>query len=468
MLQLEGRLPALIIDPDSSFLEAIKTDPVSSLAPPRLASNAEEARRLLTESRMRFVGIFVNPRISEPGGLAVLRCAHQHHAGTPIFLLCESETPFSNSELRRLAVQNTIKKPATYSEILALVAPILPSFNPSAALAIAAQNSDPLQQELIIEDDVFSPIHIDQFLSGHTSFFDVYVRLKGGRYIKILQAGDSFSEERITSYLSKGVKAFFIRKDTREQYISYCDTLATALLESNKAPIGLKVSQVLNAGDETLRFLMNRGLNADRIKFAAKFARNIKRLVEELRLGSNPAIQDHLKDASVFDHAIGAGLIGGLLLPELKMDFERVQLNLGLAILLHDVGLAADAIHLEDKDPETMTVVEKRIYYAHPRVGARILASMPGIDGAVVQAIEQHHERRDGKGFPRQQQAGQINLLSEIVGISDEFARLIRQAANDPAIRPLAVMEAKALSGFSFMVGQAFENLFRTRSRSPS
>ena len=46
----------------------------------------------------------------------------------------------------------------------------------------------------------------------------------------------------------------YLRKDVQETYLKYCDHLARSLLLIENAPIELKQSQILNAGEETNKF----------------------------------------------------------------------------------------------------------------------------------------------------------------------------------------------------------------------
>ncbi len=88
-------MKALIVDPDPEFLDSIAKDakglhgPRLSALEPLLALTGADAQRLLSERDCELAGIFVNPRVARPGGISVIRCAHQLRPGTPIFLLSD-------------------------------------------------------------------------------------------------------------------------------------------------------------------------------------------------------------------------------------------------------------------------------------------------------------------------------------------------------------------------------------------
>jgi HD-GYP domain-containing protein (c-di-GMP phosphodiesterase class II) len=87
---------------------------------------------------------------------------------------------------------------------------------------------------------------------------------------------------------------------------------------------------------------------------------------------------------------------------------------------LHDIGMLAvpDAALLKRT---ALTPAELDEIREHPWLGERIVATMPGLDGICRQVIGSHHERWDGKGYPRGQRAEEIPVAARIFGIADSF-----------------------------------------------
>ena len=79
---------------------------------------------------------------------------------------------------------------------------------------------------------------------------------------------------------------------------------------------------------------------------------------------------------------------------------------------------------------------------------------------AIAQAVAQHHVRRNKKGFPALGSAMKMNRIAEIVGVADEFVRLIGKAESDPSIDPIRVMESEHLPNFSRQMIVAFQAAF--------
>ncbi len=96
--------------------------------------------------------------------------------------------------------------------------------------------------------------------------------------------------------------------------------------------------------------------------------------------------------------------------PEEKKQFIR-------AALLHDLGKIAipDAILLKNGK---LTPEEWRIMETHVWVGFSLLRRMQGL-GDVAEIVLSHHERFDGKGYPRALKGEEIPLGARIFAVAD-------------------------------------------------
>jgi HD-GYP domain-containing protein (c-di-GMP phosphodiesterase class II) len=103
--------------------------------------------------------------------------------------------------------------------------------------------------------------------------------------------------------------------------------------------------------------------------------------------------------------------------------------------LAHDIGKARLPHSVLDK-PDTPTGPEWRILYSHPEHGAEICAPLRDWLGDWWLAIEQHHERFDGTGYPRGLAGHDISYGARIVAVADSFdtmtsARSYRRPMSD-------------------------------------
>jgi putative nucleotidyltransferase with HDIG domain len=98
------------------------------------------------------------------------------------------------------------------------------------------------------------------------------------------------------------------------------------------------------------------------------------------------------------------------------------QLNeLGYAALLHDVGEIKIPQAILDKHHRSLTDDEKKIMEMHTQYGAEILRKNLEIPDVAAKVAHSHHERVNGKGYPRGLKGSEIDLFSKIVCIVDVY-----------------------------------------------
>jgi HD-GYP domain-containing protein (c-di-GMP phosphodiesterase class II) len=122
---------------------------------------------------------------------------------------------------------------------------------------------------------------------------------------------------------------------------------------------------------------------------------------------------------------------------------ERLRL-LGLALLVMDVGtvrLPADVL----AKPGPLDDRQRALVRTHPEAGAALLSS-PAISPRVVEVVRDHHERRDGSGYPRGIRGAEIHQFAAIAAVADVYAAVTSERPHRPA-RPPAVGLAAIVEG---------------------
>jgi HD-GYP domain-containing protein (c-di-GMP phosphodiesterase class II) len=100
-------------------------------------------------------------------------------------------------------------------------------------------------------------------------------------------------------------------------------------------------------------------------------------------------------------------------------DDERRTIE--LAALFHDVGKIDHALYDIVHGPRMLTPAEKRAVMTHPRKSAEVLAPIAHFHPMLAEAVLSHHERWDGKGYPRRLRARRIPFSARVVSIADTF-----------------------------------------------
>jgi putative nucleotidyltransferase with HDIG domain len=125
---------------------------------------------------------------------------------------------------------------------------------------------------------------------------------------------------------------------------------------------------------------------------------------------------------------------------------EQEQDLVHTAGLLHDIGkfIFPDRILLADS---RLSDEDWEIVKCHPYQGAKIVRNVEGY-GPVADIILGHHERVDGKGYPRGLRQEQIPLLSRMISIADTYdVMTARDSYRKPVPRAEAIAELRRVAG---------------------
>lgn len=113
--------------------------------------------------------------------------------------------------------------------------------------------------------------------------------------------------------------------------------------------------------------------------------------------------------------------------PEYHLDEDTIQI-ISSASSLHDIGKISISDAVLNK-PGRLTPEERLEIQTHTTVGYHILESLSGtVDDAYLHYARQitycHHERWDGRGYPKGLQGDEIPLCAQVVGLTDAYDAL--------------------------------------------
>jgi HD-GYP domain-containing protein (c-di-GMP phosphodiesterase class II) len=97
------------------------------------------------------------------------------------------------------------------------------------------------------------------------------------------------------------------------------------------------------------------------------------------------------------------------------------QRNVERVALFHDIGKIDEALFDIIHDNSKLSAEELRAVRTHPQRGAEVLAPLAAFYPDLADGVLSHHERWDGKGYPRKLRASAIPIAARIVSIADSF-----------------------------------------------
>lgn len=178
-----------------------------------------------------------------------------------------------------------------------------------------------------------------------------------------------------------------------------------------------------------------------------RVGRLIRELTEAVTTVLNLAEALDVRDNGTAQHSQTVGRYSELMACELGLGADRAE-RLRLAGVLHDIGKIGVPDSILRK-PGPLTADEFDQMRQHPEIGSRILGGS-GLED-IKRWIYAHHERPDGRGYPRGIVGDEIPLEAKILAVADAYEamtsdRVYRKAIGADAARD----ELRSGSGTQF------------------
>jgi len=221
----------------------------------------------------------------------------------------------------------------------------------------------------------------------------------------LLRSGVKLTQEYIFKLRDLGVFYIYV-EDTRLDDVSIEDERLCDLKELTMKNMS-KIMKNVTSGD-------------------AKGTKNSLSVVEDLvnyiiEMGD---VNKSLYDIQTFDnytylHSIDTGIMAIFL--GISMNLTESELKeLSIAAILHDIGKTKIDKNIITK-PGKLTSDEFDEIKNHPIYGKKILEQNFNMTNRVLKAVEHHHERVDGTGYPYGLTKNQISRFAKIIGICDVY-----------------------------------------------
>ncbi len=514
-----NKLFIVVADSDVQFTSAVAEEAKLEGLNVLTAATIGATQALFTNRAFHLLGIFIGTSLSDSYGISLIVNAHRDRPGVPVFIIQgDSEVigEISENEQKKLGIRSVFKKTVPFSEMVGK-AQIRNAIFPEGV-----KLTDPIHlgQEPTHTDGRFVSIQTCDLLSGCLSVYDIYCKVGGNRFVKLLHLGESFNPGRVESYLTKGVQNLYVKEDLQKQYITHCETVADSIVKNAGHQAHAKTLSATQTGhpdskdshlfkgpdirsgsplffskdndlskksssaqsipslsseamiltatkstQEALNFLKASGITGKLLLVGEKFINSAPDIIKQSKLNELEAFRNNMSQLACQDHALVVTTLTTMMASSFEyLQVEQTSKLIFSASMLHDIGIQSlGDPSLISEDEATMTPEQLKLYQTHPTVGAELLSQLRGINPTIVQAVAQHHMRKRS-GFPSRTQMSYIHIIAEVIGICDEFARLITRQQTAPQIN-IATEFEKIYPLFSMKIAHQFRTAFFPKAK---
>jgi putative nucleotidyltransferase with HDIG domain len=145
------------------------------------------------------------------------------------------------------------------------------------------------------------------------------------------------------------------------------------------------------------------------------------------------------RDGSTEEHTRRVAILAAQVGEELKLP-ATTRRHLAVGGLLHDIGKLSVPLEILRK-PEGLTDDEFAEIKRHPEAGRRLLDELGGFSPVVRDLVSDHHERLDGRGYPRGLSEEELPLHTRILTVCDVYDALVSDRVYRAAWTPERAFE---------------------------
>ncbi|MCR5323820.1 MAG: HD-GYP domain-containing protein [Lachnospiraceae bacterium] len=161
---------------------------------------------------------------------------------------------------------------------------------------------------------------------------------------------------------------------------------------------------------------------------SAELSHDITDTVLSAGANANICIQDlRVTDEYTYQHSVDVGVLAAQLAKRLGWVKEKVDMTAQSGIL-HDIGKKHVPLEILNK-PGRLTDEEFAVMKLHPVYAYKELSVIREMANEVKLGAFEHHEKMNGKGYPRGLSGNQISEIAQVLAIADVYDALTSKRA---------------------------------------
>lgn len=457
-------LKILLVDNNEDWLIAAKEYFDALLYQTTMVNNGKDAQVALYNDK--FFAVVMNVNVKNHPGIQVLKFIRANHPTQKVVMITEiedgvdEEDQMTPEKLKKLGATEAICKPFEFDDLKGL----LEGHQSIGDMVSSVPRRKELgpEEEVDMGDEKFTSVKIEEFYSSQAVLFDIYIKLKSNRYIKILHAGDTFSKERLDKYKNdKNVEFLYFEKKDLFKYVKFNNYFAKKIIDNEKVGGAKKVKMLQNVASKFLEQTFQEGMKPQIVDQGKEIAENVYTLIKESK-DLHQVFRDYQDfDPNAFTHAYLVTLFSTSIIKQFEWQSKTTIECTALACMFHDIGKMKLDPSIAQMKVDDMNDEQLLEYKRHPELGLELIDGNPLINNSVKQIILQHHEHFDGTGFPFNKRGSKILTLSNIVCLADNFVHIIQDEEQKPveALKTL-LSRREQLTWYNSMIVECLIKVF--------
>jgi HD-GYP domain-containing protein (c-di-GMP phosphodiesterase class II) len=293
----------------------------------------------------------------------------------------------------------------------------------------------------------FKTVKLVDVTPGEVLDFDTFIYLPANKkHIKYSQAGEPLEKERAEKLVKHHINSVEIDKEQMQNFYRF----TAAQLKKIGSATGLSATERQDKMQMAIRDLMGAMFNDSSKEASTTHGKLIVNDCQEIvksyvlnATAQNNGWYDRILSltgggSDTFSHAANVSTFAALF--SMGLGIGKPE-ELAMAGILHDIGLVDVPAGIQLKPEEKRAPEERKAFEAHVAHSLKMIQERKlVVSTSVIKAVEQHHERFDGSGYPKGAAGKRIAPESQLLALANEFEKMTRAVNGQPQMSPAKAM----------------------------
>jgi len=274
----------------------------------------------------------------------------------------------------------------------------------------------------------YLPVRFYDFMAFSITPCDIFIKMGESNFIKIINKDELYTQELLEHYRNKKIEGLFISKNDcgvylQELYSFVKDQYRAAASPEDK----IKISSI--GIDCVHQSIINVGID----KYSIDLALNtVDSVMESFKLKPElfSTVEEFISSKSFLsEHSVAIAIVGCAMARKMKLNSDFIFKKIVFAALFHDIALKdcdqSFIINIESPEYSDLSADEKKEFSCHINDAINFLSKIPGTPSNVESIILEHHERPNGKGYPRGLDSFNVSPLGAVFIVAEDFVHHI-------------------------------------------
>jgi len=305
----------------------------------------------------------------------------------------------------------------------------------------------------------YIPITLNAIQAEKVIGFDLFLQTdqhEHDRYVLYCAEKSVVKSEKINELLRNRVQKLYIRKEDHKKFLAYAESTLTYLINNSAVDLKTKSLVVYDVAKNIVLDIFDDPRSGEQMQRSKGWVSNAVDMVMKNKGAFSSMINVLTYDYYTYTHSVNVSVLGLLFSKYVGLSYKEMNI-LGTGLLLHDIGKTQIGHDIVNKNGR-LSDEEYKAIKSHVEHGVGILQSRPEIEKESILPVMQHHERFDGKGYPRGIKTNDIHPYGRIAKIVDVYDAITTRRSYSEARGPFVALKLMKED----MAGSFDEQLFRS------